>query len=395
MLSAAAAVLSLVVLSGCGEVSTTPPPIPSISPPATQSVEPGLFAVLESHNSQDPRDHDAVAILGPDGSVTAQSTFTARPAGNPQVCDAAAWLMPEAYVAAGSVYFADAGGVIRRLQPDGTVTKVASLKFDPHTQLLSFVVSPDGNLVMATILTIPPSATPPGVTPTGLACGLFNGDWTLDTYLATAGTSEAARVAHQDAPADSGPSSSSPGFKNLLLLGWDTGGPIGDVGADYAVQNIVYPDATVSGGQLTRLDTSGNVGDDLGGSGCAPLAIPTGDRVICTQSVGPAQISVRSLEGKVLWTGTPAQVGACCSAGGALSPDGTQFATLGKLVQVSGGSTQDLPANFYPVGWSDGMTIIGHNGSPTGALGLVRAGSPATVTPIVNNLMGTFVGRLS
>lgn len=389
MLSAAAAFLSIVVLSGCGEVSTTPPPIPSISTAATPSVEPGLFAVLVSHNAQDTKDHDEIAIVGPDGSVQAQSSFSARPSGSPPVCGAASWLMPEAYAAAGAVYFVDASGVIRRMQPDGNVTKVASLKFDPRTQLLSFVVSPDGNLVMATILTIPASANAPGT-----GCGLFTGNWTRDTYLATAGTSAADRVDHQEAQPDSGPSSSAPGFKNVFLLGWDTGGPIGDVGADYAVQNAAYPDETVSGGQLTRLDTFGKAGDDLGGSGCTPLSAPVGDRVVCTQSAGPAQISVRSLEGKVLWTGTPAQVGACCSAGGALSPDGMQFATLGRLVQVSSGSVQDLPADFYAVGWSDGTTIVGHAGSPTGGLGTVRTGGAGTVTPL-NNLNGTFVGRLS
>ncbi|HEX6538830.1 MAG TPA: hypothetical protein VF155_06605 [Candidatus Dormibacteraeota bacterium] len=390
MFSAAAAVLSFVVLSGCGEVSTTPPPVPSISTSAMPSVEPGLFAVLVSHNAQDPKDHDEAAIVGPDGSVQAQASFTPRPSGSPAVCGAAPWLMPEAYVAAGAVFFVDASGVIRRLQPDGTVTKVASLKFDPHSQLLSFVVSPDGNLIMATILTIPASTT----TVPGAGCGTFSGNWTLDTYLVTAGTSSADQVNHQEAPPDSGLASSAPGFKNVLLLGWDSGGPIGEVGADYAVQSSVYPDAIVSGGQLTRLDTFGKAGDELGGSGCTPLAAPVGDRVACTQSAGPAQLSVRTLEGKVLWTGAPAQVGACCLAGGALSPDGTQFATTGRLVQVSSGSAQDLPADFSPVGWTDATTIVGHAGSPTGALGILRTGGPGTVTSL-NNLMGTYAGRLS
>lgn len=305
-LATSAAVISLCLLTGCGaaKLPTSPTAASTRStPPASQSAAStspaggsaaatGLFAVLEDHNPQDSRDNDEVVIVGPDGHARARASFTPRPSGAPAVCDAATWLMPEAYVADGAVYFADAAGVVRRLQPDGTVTMVTSLPFDARHQVLSFIVSPDGQQIMATIFTI--AAPVPNGAP---GCGAPSNAWVLDTYHVSVGAAPV-RVNHVTGmPAYPG---SSGGFQNVLLVGWDGGGPIAAVGPDYGTQDTVYQGQIVADGQLSRFDTSGNVVSVLGGDGCSPFSAPVAGSVICTQ-VATDEISVRQLDGGVRW----------------------------------------------------------------------------------------------
>ena len=388
--AATAAVLSLAVLTGCGASQlstpastshTAPPQSSSPSASAAAAVAPGLFAVLEGHNPQDPKDHDQVVIVGPDGYARARASFTPRPNGEPAVCDAATWIMPEAYVADGAVYFVDAGGVVRRLQPDGSVTTVASFPFDAHHQVFSFAVSPDGLQIMATIFTVP--APVPNGAP---GCGALSSAWMLDTYHDNVGAAPV-RVNHVSGmPAYTG---SSGGFQDILLVGWDSGGPVAAVGVDDAVQDIVYPGEIVSGGQLSRLDTSGNVLGTLGGAGCSPFSAPVADNVICTQETSD-QIGVRRVDGTVLWTDT--RTPGDYPVLGSLSPDGTELATEHELVQLSTGAARPLPSAFDPVGWIDSSTILGRAGNPTASLAVVGTSNLGVLTQW--GFQATFVGRL-
>ena len=388
--AATALVLSLAVLTGCGAAQLSTPPSakpaastqsPSPTPSATAVVAPDLVAVLEDHNPQDPRDNDQVVIVGPDGYARARASFTPRPNGEPAVCDAATWLMPEAYVADGAVYFVDAGGLVRRLQPDGNVTTVASFPLDPHHQVFSFVVSPDGQEIMATIFSIPPPV--PNGAP---GCGTPSNAWVLDTYHDTVGSAPV-RVNHvEGAPAYPG---SSGGFQDVLLVGWDSGGPVATVGADYAFQDTVYPGEIVSGGQLSRLDRSGNVVGTLGGAGCSPFGAPVAGSVICTKETSN-DLSVRRLDGAVLWTGT--RTPGDYPVLGSLSPDGTELATEHQLVQLNSSASRPLPPAFDPVNWIDSSTILGRSGNPTAPLAVVKTSDLGTVTQW--GFQATFVGRL-
>lgn len=287
--------------------------------------------------------------------------------------------MPEAYVADGAVYFVDAAGVVRRLQPDGTVTPVTAFPLDAQHQVLSFIVSPDGQQVMATIFTIP--APVPNGEP---GCGAPSNAWMLDTYHVSVGASPT-RVNHAEGmPAYPG---SSGGFENLLLVGWDGSGPIGVVGPDDATQDTVYPGQIVIGGQLSRLDTSGAVVSNLGGDGCSPFSAPVAGSVICTQ-LRSDEISVRQLDGTVRWRTTPAQSNHPIL--GSISPEGTQLATQHQLIQLGSGASQALPANFDPLGWVDSTTILGDN--PQTGLEIVKTADLATVSSW--GFQATFVGRI-
>jgi hypothetical protein len=295
--------------------------------------------------------------------------------------------MPEAYTAAGSVFFVDGKGVVSRLDPNGAVQRVTAFPFDSTKQVLSFVVTPDGRQAMATILTLPtlvPSATPS-------VCGQSQGDYVLDTYLAAAGGA-AQRVSHVDAGPTPYPGNAT-SFRNVLLIGWDSTGPIADVGADWAVQNTPWSGAKVIGGQLTRLNTDGSIGAELGGSGCTPFSAPVGERVICLPGVEAAvhNASVRTLSGSVLWTGQTRSLGCCSVPVGALSPDGSQFAKEGQLVQLGSGATSSLSASCQPAGWIDATTIL-CGGAESDDLGEVHLADAGTFTDW--HFKALFVGRL-
>src|SRR5215470_6880320 len=113
-----------------------------------------LFAVLTGGSWNDgPGRHDTVEIRGLDGRVRASAAFTAR---RLPVVGAVPVLQDEARVAGGRVYYADGSGVIRTLAPDGTVAEVARWPFGGAQQELSFAVSPDGKVLEAAILSLPP-----------------------------------------------------------------------------------------------------------------------------------------------------------------------------------------------------------------------------------------------
>lgn len=386
----AVAASTIAVLCGCGaaQSSTSPPaagPASASALPSAAAAATGLFAVLEGSDGKDPNTHSQVVIVGPDGSARARASFTPRSPGGPQICDAVSWLMPEAYTAAGSVFFVDGTGVVRRLDSSGSVQRVTAFPFDSATQVLSFVVSPDGRQLMATILTVP---TPLPSTTQG--CGSSQGDYVLDTYLAAAGGT-ARRVSHVDAGPTPYPASAT-SFRNLLLIGWDSAGPLADAGAAWAVQNNPWPGTKALSGQLTRLNSDGSIGADVGGSGCTPYAAPVADRTICIPSEpGNENASVRTLSGSVLWTGPTRSLGCCAVPVGAVSPDGSQFAREGQLVQLGSGATRPLSASCQPSGWIDATTIL-CGGAENDDLGVVHLADPGTFTDW--HFTASFVGRL-
>src|SRR5205085_8449172 len=94
-----------------------------------------------------------VDIVDLQGHVVASADFAA-PAPPPMVgCSAIA--PPEVRVANGAAYFADANGVIHRLEPTGDLSTATTFRLSGGLQLLSYAVSPDGQHLMAIIVTSP------------------------------------------------------------------------------------------------------------------------------------------------------------------------------------------------------------------------------------------------
>jgi hypothetical protein len=93
-----------------------------------------------------------------DGTVVASARFSPRHA---PVVGGMPILQDEARIARGSVFYADGAGVIRTLSADGHVTEVGRLAIISSQQELSFVVRPDGRVIDAAILTLPPVASKP------------------------------------------------------------------------------------------------------------------------------------------------------------------------------------------------------------------------------------------
>lgn len=179
---------SVALVSACGSNSaarhgssvSSPPANPTAQATASTTAIPApLFAVLETRRAgaQWYQPHDTIAIANSQGYAVARASFSPRSV--PQQFDAATVMQPEAYVAAGAVYYADGSGVVRRLDPTGKVASVATFPLMSPEQELSFAVSPDGSQLMAARLNFPRLVGTPPPTPTG--------GWSLDIMKAAAG----------------------------------------------------------------------------------------------------------------------------------------------------------------------------------------------------------------
>ncbi len=167
---------------------------------------------------------DTVAIVGLDGYARAKTHFT--PLTPPWVGGGAPLLPPQAYVASDRVFFIDGLGVVRSLALDGTVRTVASFPLGPTQQEASFAVSPDGQHLLATVITLPGK---PAIVNGGV-WGFGPGNWILDTYAADTG-GPSRLLSHKVL------AQGSQAVALLQFVGWDASGPIG-----------TYPTALQAGG---------------------------------------------------------------------------------------------------------------------------------------------------
>ena len=357
-----AVIASMVLISACGSNSAATHASSSSSPATTASggaststtanASP-LFAVLETRRAgaQGNQAHDTVAIANSQGYAVAKASFTPRAV--PQQFGAATVMQPEAYLAAGAVYYSDGGGVVRRLDQSGKVATVATFPLTSAEQELSLAVSPDGSQLMAARLTFPKLV---GNTPPPTATG----NWILEIMKSPAG-GKTTLVQHWQAGSDSYPGSPG-GFTTIFLVGWDSKGPIGLIGANVATQQGSFRGQRFFGGRLAYLALDGRPGVSIGGSDCEPFASPAAGGVICaTNSGAEVTASVRSLDGRAKWKGAfPLPRSACAIGGGfALSPDGSQLATDGQIVTLATSATVPLPTPFTPVAWLDSNDLIG------------------------------------
>ncbi|HEX9095464.1 MAG TPA: hypothetical protein VF990_05110 [Candidatus Dormibacteraeota bacterium] len=397
-------VLSLVLVTACSAaptgVRTSPTPTASVTAPGSPYPSRVLFAVLETkragaQESEYAGSHDTIAIAGSDGFAVARATFVPRHI--PVIPMAGAVLYPEAYPAAGGVYFIDGAGVVRRLDPSGSTRKVTTFPITSPQQGVSFAVSPDGKQLIAAVLTYPSVAPAPSPS-AGEAPGppfITTGSWMLDLEVATDGGS-AAVVHHWQSGANDYPGSSS-GFRNLAIVGWDATGPIGMIDGYNGVQQTLFEGQRWAGGHLIRLGLDGTLGAPTLSADCTPVALGDGGRVACLLPGAGAHtdlLQVARLDGTVLWTAIqPTQHIQTAQYGGfTLSPDGTLVAMDGVLVPQHGVDVP-LPESFMTRGWLSRDTLIGlTQGTEPMKIGILRLNA---ATSIENwGFSGQFVGVL-
>jgi hypothetical protein len=353
-----------------------------------------LIAVLEAKGSSTTGNgvsffdsHDTLAIAGLDAVARARSTFAPRAL--PYIGNAATVLSPnEAYVVHGTAYFIDGFGTVFSMGADGVQRTAARFPIGLDQQEVSFAVSPDGCQFVASVLTIPPK----GPAPAGGGFPTLNGTWKLQTMKARVGGQT--QLLHSWT-STSAPDSQGSSFKNLVLVGWDSSGPLVVVGSALGTQNMPYvvinPDFI--NGTIAHLAADGTPGALVPLPGCSGIQVSSTGAITCyTQSADgqSATVSVVDSTGAVQVRGFPVTGQTEIAVG----PD--------KLVALTGqfrgpNLVGTLPANFHPEGWVDVNTIFGRLSDPsTGIADAALAhlsGSQVTIEDL--KFKGDFVSALS
>jgi hypothetical protein len=305
---------------------------------------------------------DTVLITKMDGSVVAKATF--KPAERPRYANAATILPPQVQAAAGAAFYIDGDGVVRRLDRDGTVTRVASFVTTEPQHMTSFAVSPDGAKLLASVFTFgaPTGQELPGPLTVGPSA----------THLEYADAGGQTRVVSSGALPNT--------IGNFMVVGWDRQGPIAGTAIALATQ------AVISEGwdsPLYHVDMRGNTLDRIGGSDCVVGLLAEGGAMLCVGDTvhGPAQVRTRL--GDVLYT-LPS--GSLPYDSAAISPAGDRVAiqSVGPPTaknHIDGrGYIAGIPSDFYSVGWADGQTLFGYSGDinhPKLAMIDMSGGQPA------------------
>ena len=335
-------------------------PAPSVPPPASPTpagtptpLPAGVFGVLEARGAPQ---HNVAAIVLPDGSALAKTTF--KPRQVPTVGNAAPLLASEGVVAAGALYFADGDGVVRRLTPDGQAPVVATFALTKQQQMLSFAVSPDGARLVAARLSLPVVTWPP---PSPAPASPAPEPYVLEVLTAPA--YGATSLLHSWQSPDS-PDQAGGGLTMLRLVGWDANGPLALVGAMIGTQYQAWDRQELYGGAIQNLDlkTGLPVGAVVGQ--CAysgglktdqPWSVSPAGTVVCPNLNGT--VAVLRADGSLLFqTGYPKP--GYLGGAFALSPDEQHLAMD---YQVTGVDAQvhQLLQGFRPAGWIDATTVIG------------------------------------
>jgi hypothetical protein len=368
---------------------------------------------------------DQIVIAGLDAVERARVVF--RPGGL-----LSAEIAPHlAYVVKGTVYFMDGEGTVSSMGVDGRQTVVTKFPIQFADQAASFSVSPDGCQLAASVLTPARNGTP----------------WTLQTMKASAGGPAQRLHTWTSNPANP-PNSKSPGaFRNLVLVGWDSLGPIAIAGSDVgyssptAASDALWPRADYTawdfvanldfiGGQVVHLAGDGTAGAAAAPPTCNAAQVSPGGDITCFQagskdawtlsvlhSVGGTVVGAMSIPVGMVHSGAgglPCWAGfhfnqyqtQCPGTYVALGPNGLVAATWAVsastgvpaktkgLWQGPDGSGGSLPAFFYPEKWIDAHTIFGQHTTGLYDAALVRIGG---AQPSLEDLQftGNLVGMLS
>lgn len=365
------------VLTGC----TAGPGAPSGQAPSHARSEPptatpgpapaGLLVVLEARGpgstfggGPDAYDaHDVVAIAGTDGFAKAKQHF--KPRAIPFIGNAGTIMQPEARAADGAVFYVDGGGVVRRLDVNGTVTQVTSFPFGQPQQELSFAVSPDSKHLMASVLTLParnPNAQTPVDPPFVAGSHAF-----LEIFAADAG-GQARSLSRTDL-------GTSPG-NWMRVVGWDRSGPLVTLQTGLGTQQGSLGN-WLGGTQLAHLDSAGRPGSAITPAACLPWQLLDDGRILCSDPYYRVVTLIAS--GGAIVARFPDVPGPFL----ALSPDESWLAFHGGA-ETRNGEHVALPDRFFPQGWLDANTIIGYQdasgiGATVGNMALVRISDPSHI----------------
>jgi hypothetical protein len=329
--------------------------------------------------------HGTLAIAGLDGIARARSTFQPRVA--PYVGNAVALLSPhEAYVVNGAAYFADGFGTVWRMDLNQTPVVVAKFPIRLVQQELSFAVSADGCRFAASVLTLP-RVGPGAPFPTLI------GTWKLQTMSATAGGPT--QVLHTWTSSDHPDAQTSTTFKNIVLMGWDSIGPLVVVGSRLGVQNFpVLNNPGFYAGTVAHMADDGTVASPVTLPGCQAIQVsPVGDITCYTNGTGQDIISlsvIRSTGGTEV-----GPIDAPYSTDVAFGPGG--LIALSRQWRGPTGAGGALPVNFHPEGWINSSAIFGRLGNASNGNGdaaiVHLAGSQASLDDL--RFAGDFVGMLA
>lgn len=376
---------SAVLLAGCvaPEVSHGSPATSAASqPPVVTSPVPARPAIVVLKG--DSWKFNELAIVDLSGKVQASSPVMLPSL--PHDWTNAANLLgfkPPVALAAGAAFWADAAGVIHRLDRDGKVTEVTRFPIGDQQQL-TFAVSPDGRRLMASVLTVPPFKQNPSY-PWERDPGA---KWTMQTLAANTGSAarEVARVDFTDWPTPT------------VVAGWDSDGPLATLNTSLAAQN---PPVSVryTGAPLIHLASDGSHRGTVGGADCFPLdSLPDGTTLCATKNGFSAPYTVRSRDGQTLWRLNVAAN--TYPSNPVLSPDGKRVVDLGQgQVLAQDGSVKTVSGwrqnAWQQVGWVDGQTVV--LGVSTGALAhmLLIGVDDANAKPVDLGFTGYFAGVLS
>jgi len=365
--------------------SARPTAAPASAAPSSSTGSSGkevLFAALEPGGDLTAMRDTAVAIVRTNGTAKAKQHFDARQL--PRVGNALPLPQPEARVAAGKVYFADATGAVRSLAPDGTVASVTAFPLTGSQQLLSFAVSPDGSQLLATLFSFPPVHVPPPQTPIDPPFG--PGDFMLQVLSARPGQSPAL-LARRNWPQSTGLPHDA-----LSVVGWSKEAPLATIDTALGTQEGSLGRGMF--GHVAELDTAGRPGPPLNGYGCDPWTVLPDLTVLCDDDGQQRNFSVRTKDGSVRFhlraTGDVQYLDLN------LSPDASRVVYLPTTGQAqvtdSTGRNVQLPSLFRPEGWLNSTTVIGvlQTNQGEGDMALVQVDRPTRVQDL--GFHGFFVG---
>jgi len=275
-------------------------------------------------------------------------------------------------VAAGKVFYIDASGVVRSLDPSGAFTTVTTFARDSQ-QLVDFAVDPGGTQLLAARLTVPVMTSSTG----GFPCQQQG--FAVDLYSASAGGHP--QLGYHQAYAQE---SNTDNF--ISAVGWDPAGAEITVHTNIGTQNGTLGQKWY--GQLAHWTPQG-VGSVVGGSDCrAQDAV--GNSIACISNQGEGAGSVRGPDASIQWN-LPSSIYYFIR----LSPDASKAAYCNSSecgVAGRDGTHLKLPAHFNPTGWLDASTVIGVDQelSPYGEMETVSLSDPTKVDDL--GFKGLFVG---
>ena len=368
-----------------GSPSSEPSISPSLSPSEVPAPAERLVVVLrDSTGTGNPVGlgvaADTILLVGPDGKVRNQAKFK-RPV-RPVFTNAATILPPQVRTAAGSAYHVDGDGIVWRLGASGADERVADFSVTSVQHETSFAVSPDGQTLVASVLTFGKVRTC-----TSICAPFTEGPSYAYLLRADAGGPTSTMSKIQIDP-------SQVGAQTPLVLGWDSGGPIAGLDAPLATQNAGPTGWNAHAGHLNQ---AGKITDALGGADCLVRQETFTGIVLCNVTGFEAtDIVVRSGTGETIWTLPPklepTEAMATSSEGASVALFGfAQQPTNPNAIYRNRGTALKLSGDFAPLDWLDASTLIGYTGDPNSPV-LSTAGVDRPGTNVRFPIQGSYGG---